>query len=185
MSQSRFPMTHSKLVRRTAAGVFAAAALSFSTHSAAAQKAQAGDRDAQTLANYRLTEPTLRKYFGAMENVAKAVAKDTTLAASIEASTPDGDEDIATMATRLDHVPVFKRALAASGLTSTEFTTFSMSYMQAEMAYGLMTQGPEKTRLKELPKGTPKANVDFVGSHQALIQQLTDQLKSIQPPGSN
>jgi hypothetical protein len=82
-------------------------------------------------------------------------------------------------------VPALKSALAAAGFTSTEFATFSLSYMQAAMAYGLMTQGPEKFRIKELPKGTPKENVDFVRTHQELIQQLGDEVKALQPPESD
>lgn len=66
-----------------------------------------------------------------------------------------------------------------------DFATFSLSYMQASMANSLMTQGPENLRIKELPKGTPKENVDFVRTHQDLIQQLDKELKALQqPPGS-
>jgi hypothetical protein len=52
------------------------------------------------------------------------------------------------------------------------------------MAYGAMTQGPENLRLEVLPKGTPKVIVDFVGTKQALIQQLDKEPKALQAAGS-
>ena len=173
-------MILSTLVRRTFMGALVTAALSLPVHHAAAQ----GNHDMQTLASYRLTESGLRKYYKAMGNLTKAVMKDTAMAAQMEDDDSGGDKDIAAMAARYDRVPVLKSALSGAGITSTEFATFSLSYMQAVMAYGLMTQGPEKFRIKVLPKGTPKENVDFVGAHQALIQQLDKELKALMPPDS-
>ena len=173
-------MTLSTLIRRTFAGVLVTAALSFSAHPAVAQS----DHDMQTLANYRLTESGLRKYYKAMGNLTKAVMKDTLMAGQLEDDDSSGDKNIAAMATRYDRVPALKSALTGAGITSTEFATFSLSYMQAVMAYGMMTHGPEKFRLKVLPKGTPKENVDFVGAPQPLIQQLDKELKSLMPPDS-
>ena len=138
----------------------------------------------QTLANYRLTESGFRKYYAAMGNIAKAVMKDSVLGDRLENAAGTGDDDLATMAAKYDRVPELKSALAGAGLTSTEYATFAMSYMPAVMAYGLMTQGQENMRLNVLPKGTPKENVDFVRTHQALIQQLDKELKALQPGGS-
>jgi hypothetical protein len=185
--RSSLPMTPSTPLRRALAGALVAAAVSFPAGSAAAQKshAAAGDRDMQTLSNYRLTESALRKYYKAMGNVTKAVMKDTSLAQTLDDAGASDDADIATIAAKYDHVPVLKTAIAAAAFTSTEFATFSLSYMQAVMAYGLMTQGPESLRIKELPKGTPKENVDFVRMHQQLIQQLDAELKALQPSGSD
>jgi hypothetical protein len=173
-------MTPSTLVRRAVAGVFVSAALSFPAHPVAAQNAQ----DMQTLANYRLTEPLLRQYYQAMTNLTKAIMKDTTLAAALESDGSSDDDNIANMAARYDRVPALKSALAGAGITSKEFATFSLSYIQAAMAYGVMSQGPENLRAKEVPKGTPKENVDFVRAHQELIQKLDKELKALLPPGS-
>lgn len=172
-------MTLSTLVHRTFAGVLVTAALSFPVHRAAAQS----DHDMQTLANYHLTESGLRKYYAANGNLMKAVMKDTLLADAFGSAMRDG-QDIPAMAAEYDRVPAFKRALASAGITSRDYVTFTLSYMQASMTYGLMTQGPEKLRIKEVPKGTPKENVDFVRTHQALIQQLDKELKSLTPPES-
>lgn len=173
-------MMFSTLVRRTFAGALVAAALLLSVRPAAAQD----NRDAQTLANYRLTESNLRTYYKAMTNLAQAAKKDPSLAEKLESATADDDDDIAGMAAKYDRVPVLKSALASAGFTSKEFATFILSYMQAAMAYGFMTQGPENMRIKEVPKGTPKENVDFVRTHQALIQQLDKELKALMPPDS-
>src|SRR4051812_26837582 len=99
-------MTHSTLVRCSFAGVLAAAALSFSAPSAAAQKAHAaaGDRDTQTLANYRLTEAGLRKYYKVMGNLAKAAMKDSSTEDAFDSISSDDDADIATMAAKYDRV---------------------------------------------------------------------------------
>jgi hypothetical protein len=173
-------MTLSTFIRRTFAAALTAAALALPVHSVAAQ----GDRDMQTLANYHLNESSLRKYYKAMGNLTKAVLKDTSLAVALDASS-SGDEDIAAIAAKYDRVPALKSALAAAGLTSLDFATFTLSYMQAAMAYGFMSQGPENMRIKEVPKGTPKENVDFVRTHQALIQQLDKELKALMPADSS
>jgi hypothetical protein len=177
-------MIVSPLVRRAFTGLLAVGALSLPVHRAAAQKAHAtsADHDLQTLASYRLTEAGLRKYYKAIENVGKAAMKDSTLGDAVDSGSSSDNADIAAMAANYDRVPALKSALAAVGLTGTDFATFSLSYMQAVMTYGLMTQGPEKLRIKEVPKGTPKENVDFVRTHQALIQQLDAEIKSLQPP---
>lgn len=178
-------MTVSTLLRRAIAGVLVTAALSFPVRPAAAQKAHAetGDHDMQTLASYRLTEPSLRRFYKMMGELAKAATKDPSLQDDVDNNGSSNDDDIASMAAEYDRVPALKSALTAAGFTSTEFATFSLSYMQASMAYSMMTQGPENLRIKEVPKGTPKENVDFVRTHQALIQQLDKELKALQPPG--
>lgn len=180
-------MTLATLIRRSGAGLLVTAALSFPIHPAAAQKAHAaaGDRDMQTLANYRLTEAGLRKFYKAMGELTKAAMKDPSLQDALDDNASGDDQDIAAMASKYDHVPALKAAISAAGFTSVDFATFSLSYMQASMANSLMTQGPENLRIKELPKGTPKENVDFVRTHQDVIQQLDKQLKALQqPPGS-
>jgi len=175
-------MTLPTLVRRAVGAALIAAAISVSAHPVAAQKTHAasGDRDMQALANYHLTEANVRKYYAAMTNIMKAAMKDTSSLAGLEDDGNGGNEDLAAMAAKYDRVPAAKAALSAAGFTSLEFATFTMSYMQAAMAYSLMTQGPENMRIKELPKGTPKENVEFVRTHQELIQQLDKQLKALQ-----
>lgn len=177
-------MTLSMHVRRAVLGVCVAAAFSLVARPAAAQTAHAApsDPDMQAIANYRLTEANLRKFYKAQENVGKAALKDPKLGDALENSMGD-NSDIATMTAKYDHEPALKGALAAAGLTSREYVTFTLSYMQAAMAYGMMTQGPENLRIKKLPDGTSKENVEFVRTHQALIQQLDKELKSMQPPG--
>src|SRR6185312_12752500 len=105
------------LVRRTVGAALMTAALSFSARPVAAQKTHAasGDRDMQTLANYRLTEAGLRKYFAAMTNVMKTAAKDTSAMVGLDDDDSHGDEDLAGMAAKYDRIPVFKRALTAAG----------------------------------------------------------------------
>lgn len=175
-------MTHSTFVRRAVAGALVTAALSLPVHGVAAQKV---DKDMQALAHYHLTEANLRSFYKAQENMMKAAMKDPSLQDSFDLSAgPNDNDDLATMAAKLEKVPAIKSALAGAGLTGMDFATLSMSYMQAAMAYGLMTQGPENMRIKKLPEGTPKENVDFVRTHQALIQQLDKELKSLMPPGS-
>lgn len=179
-------MTFPTLMSRVSAFVLVTAALSFPIHPAVAQKAHAaaGDHDMQTLSSYRLTESSLRRFYKMMGELAKAATKDSSLQDAVDSNGSSNDEDIASMAAEYDRVPALKSALTAAGFTSTEFATFSLSYMQASMAYSMMTQGPENLRIKELPKGTPKENVDFVRTHQDLIQQLDKELKALQQPGS-
>lgn len=166
-------------IRRTLAPALVGAVLALPAHVAVAQTAHAysGDRDAQILGSYRLTDAGLRKFYRAMENIATAAAKDTSLQ---NAADDDADnEDIAAMAARYDRVPALKRAVAAAGLTSTEMVTFTLSFMQASLANSLL-QGPEGHRLQQLPKGTPKENVDFVHAHQDEIKRLDAELKTLQ-----
>lgn len=95
-------MTFASLIRRAGAGALVTAALFFPVHPAAAQKAHAaaGDRDMQTLANYRLTEAGLRKFYTAMGELTKAAIKDPSLQDALDDNASSGDEDIAAMAAK-------------------------------------------------------------------------------------
>jgi hypothetical protein len=174
-------------VRRVVGAALAAAALSLTARAATAQKtgssaAAKGDKITQILSSYRLSEPGLRMFYKAMENIGLAVSKDTTLANALDTD-GSSDDDIAAMAARYDRVPALKRAVTTAGLTTTEFATFSLSYMQASMANSLL-HAPAGTRITEVPKGTPKENVDFVQTHAALIESLQKAVQAIGQPGA-
>jgi hypothetical protein len=159
----------------TAAVVVATAALPARSHAQ-----QTSSADMQLLASYRLNASTLHKAMQASRNMA-ALAKDTAV---LRVMAEHGDAEdanaktIADIARQFDGVPPLKRAINSAGLTSKEYALFTMSLFQASMAAAMMdADGPYK--LKELPKGTPKENVDFVRTHKAEIEKWSAEMKAL------
>lgn len=143
-----------------------------------AQKAPAADPDMQVLASYRLTEGTLHKVMQAGRNLA-AMAKDPTVRESMQSQDDQPEaKTIAAMAAQFDAVPPMKKALASAGLTSREYAVFTLSLLQASFAAALM-DAKGQYQLKELPKGTPRENVDFVRAHRAELQRYGEEMKAL------
>ncbi|HEX6536278.1 MAG TPA: hypothetical protein VF041_16930 [Gemmatimonadaceae bacterium] len=145
-----------------------------------AAHAQQSD-DAALLARYRLTETTLHKVIQASRNL-MAAYKDPAVREELAKRENDGTPDAKTIAdigAQFDALPPAKRAINAAGLTSREYALATMSLFQASMAAALM-DAKGKFQLKELPKGTPKENVDFVRAHKAELEQWRAEMKAAQ-----
>lgn len=135
--------------------------------------------DAATLAAYRLTEAKLGQFVRATRAVVEA-SKNPATQAEIKALgelDDDDSESIADVAAKLERVPTFKRAVASSGMTMRDYVTFQFALFQAAFAQALMEQYPDQAKL---PEGVSKANVDFVRTHKAQIEQVTAELKKMQ-----
>lgn len=77
-------------------------------------------------------------------------------------------ETIADMARMIDRHPQYAAAVRQAGMTTREFATAQLAYMQAAMAYGLQKAG----LLKTLPAGFNAENVKFFQQHEAELTKL-------------
>ncbi len=71
--------------------------------------------------------------------------------------------------------PVFAGALAKAGMPPREFAKFLLAMFQASFAAGLQKAGT----IKELPKEVNAENVKFVLEHEAELQKLQEEMKSL------
>lgn len=165
-----------RIVRTVAIAAIAAAASAVPATSRAQESA-----DAQLLAKYRLTESTLHKVIQASRNL-MAMYKDPAVRKELAGQEDDARPDAKTIAgigAQFDALPPAKRAINAAGLTSREYALATMSLFQASMAAALM-DAKGKYQVKELPKGTPKENVDFVRAHKAELEQWRAEIQAAQ-----
>ncbi len=135
--------------------------------------------DAATLAAYRLTEAKLGQFVRATRAVV-AAAKNPAMQAEMKALGEQDDDDaesIADVAAKLERIPTFRRAVASSGMTMRDYVTFQFALFQAAFAQAMLEQYPDKAKL---PEGISQANVDFVRTHKAQIEQITAELKKMQ-----
>ncbi len=79
-----------------------------------------------------------------------------------------GAETVADMARLIDRHPQFAAAVRQSGMTTREFATAQLAYLQAAMAFGLQKSG----MLKTLPAGVNVENVKFLAAHEAELTAL-------------
>ena len=141
---------------------------------AATARAQGkGPEDMRTLANYRLTMPTLRKVLGAIREM-KADAESKKL----EAAGEEGfNKDIASMslaeiAAEYDRLPPAKRAIARSGLSTREWVTAFASFIWATRVIGEQELAKMSGKAPITPGHVPQENVDLVRQNEAEIERL-------------
>ena len=146
---------------------------------AARPLAAQGD-DAATLAAYRLTDAKLGQFMKATRAV-YALSKDPALQAQAEALEAQGGDDdaetIAEIAAKMERLPAFRNAVSSAGMTMRDYVTFQLAFFQAAFAQAMLDQYPDKAKL---PAGISQANVDFVRSHKAQLDQLTAEMKKMQ-----
>ena len=124
------------------------------------------DRDAKEVADYVLTESTLKKYTQAVRNLQPVMGQ---LPQNCADENPKSLNDIAA---RMDGVPQVKSAFKTAGLTSREYLLFSWSVFQNGMAAWALQQ-PGGT----LPPGIKMANVNFYRVHEAELTKLGELTK--------
>jgi hypothetical protein len=124
------------------------------------------DRDSQELAKYQLSESTLAKYSQAAHNLA-ALAKKLPSACNDDDDDDAGPSTIAKFVMKVEAIPGAKNAIESAGLTTHEFVVFTFTLVQSSgAAFALGKPGVQ------LPPGVSMANVNFVRTHQAAIEQL-------------
>jgi hypothetical protein len=77
-------------------------------------------------------------------------------------------QTLATMAAKIQALPVAANALRAEGLSPREFSKFQVALLQAGLAAGLQKAG----MLKGTPEGTNPANIKFMLEHEAELQKM-------------
>jgi hypothetical protein len=126
-----------------------------------------GERDAQEVSHYVLTEAGLAKYAQAVHNLGAQVKSLPGACADSEAAKSLND-----IAARMDAVPQIKAAMSSAGLSSREYLVFSFSLLQNGMAAWVLAQPGGK-----LPPGTSMANVKFYQAHDAALKKLGEEAK--------
>jgi hypothetical protein len=82
---------------------------------------------------------------------------------------------LAEMEARLRKYPPMLQALQREGMTTREYATFWMAFIQAAFAHGFQKSG----MLKELPVGVNPENVKFVADHEADIQAMQKEFEAL------
>lgn len=128
--------------------------------------AKAADADTQEVMAYTLTDAGLAKYTKATKNLAALPGGGPGACASDDDDSDSGSKSISELVAKLDASPGAKSAIQSAGLSSREYIVFSLSLLQNGLAaWGLKAGG-------KLPPGVKQANVDFVNSHGAQLDQL-------------
>lgn len=139
--------------------------------------AAAEDDDAQRLASYRLSMPTLKKMEAALDHLVVAVQKNPQL---VDGEEPEG-ESIADIANFYEQRAPLRDAIKRGGLSTDEFSLALMSWMQAGMAYGFAQSLPEAQRAKALADtGVPPANIEFVKANKAYLDAVGAKMKALE-----
>lgn len=134
--------------------------------------AKAADADTQEVMAYTLTDAGLAKYTKATKNLAALPGGGPGACASDDDDSDSGSKSISELVAKIDTAPGAKAAIQSAGLTSREYIVFSLSLLQNGLAaWGLKAGG-------KLPPGFKQANVDFVNSHGAQLEQLKGTEKS-------
>ena len=135
-----------------------AALLAFAGGMAQAQ----GDRDAQEVSRYVLSEAGLAKYSAATHNLNK-LGKSGQLNCDDETESPSSLDKLVAKANANAGV---KAAIQSAGMTAREYVVFSMSLLQTGLAAWGVEQGAK------LPPSVSKANLDFYQTHKAAVEKL-------------
>lgn len=133
--------------------------------------------DARSLADYRLTEPVLKRFAHAtrvLTNVMQADARferEPLITREISVS-GDAPEMAAALQQRLDQEPALAAALFAADISAHEYATFAIALFAARLAQGFVKSGA----MRRVPAGVAADNVAFVAAHERDIAALLKQL---------
>ncbi len=143
---------------------------------AATARAQGkGPEDMKTLANYRLTMPTVRKVLGAMREM-RADPESKKYESEGEGW---GEKflnmSLAEITAEYDRLPPAKRAIARSGLSTREWVTAFASLMWAGRVIAEQELAKATGKAPITPGHVPQENVDLVRQNEAEIERLHGQ----------
>jgi hypothetical protein len=137
--------------------------------------ASAGDPSANDISNYTLDMDKMNRWMNTLKAFGAEAKKDSTLE---DALSMDGNKSVAQSVTQLESTPAAKRALAAGGMSASDYVMTSLAYMQAAMAAGMVKSVPGY----KIPPGQNMKNVDFYNQHGAEIDK---QMKAMNPGADN
>jgi hypothetical protein len=137
--------------------------------------ATAGDPSSNDISNYTLDMDKMNRWMNTLKAFGEEAKKDTTLE---DALSMDGDKSVAQSVAKLESTPAAKRALAAGGMSATDYVMTTLAYMQAGMAAGMVKSVPGY----KIPAGQNMKNIDFYNQHGAEIDK---QMKQMNPNGGN
>ncbi len=129
--------------------------------------------DDRALHSYTLTMDHLRKLKQVALNL---VAYEKAHPDEAQKYEDMSESDDATLDQQIDHmasIPPMRKALASAGISARDYVLTSMTYFQAGMTAAMMdSYAKTKQQPPPLPYNVNPANVAFVRSHKAEIEQL-------------
>jgi hypothetical protein len=189
MTQSRHPPVPGR-VKRAACAALALLALAACSDDASRDTAgggsaatsassSQGDRDLQTLQDYRLSMDKLDRWNAAMKNIAIATKGDSSLGDKLAS---DGTASIDQEVARIEAQPALKRAITDAGLSVREFELVTWTSLQAGMAQAAIDAGANRDSVLENTKVHPD-NLAFMKEHGAELtrkrQQMEQEMKAL------
>lgn len=120
------------------------------------------DADTREALAYTLTEAGLTRYTQATRKLS-ALAKDMPGRCDDDADPTSIAESVAM----LNSLPGAEAAIRSAGMTTREYVVFSWS-----LVHNAMAAWTASATGGSLPSGTSQANVDFLNSHEGVLQQL-------------
>ncbi len=134
--------------------------------------------DEETLARYRLTEAAFAKFSQAARNLIAAAKADPATFREKEGDGDETAESIAELAAFYERHPTLKRAINAAGMTTREYTIFTLSMFEAGMAAFLVEQ--QGGTFDNVPAAVPRDNVLFFQRHQEELKRISAELRALE-----
>ncbi|MEO8194319.1 MAG: hypothetical protein ABI681_10760 [Gemmatimonadales bacterium] len=126
--------------------------------------APAGDPTAADISRYELTMDKMRRWTGAMKEMAKAEGANAQAVEGINM----GTDPLALSVSKMEATPVVKNALDKAGLSARDYLMIMSAYLQAGMTDAMLKANPQA----KVPEGQSTKNVEFVRAHRAELEQL-------------
>lgn len=147
---------------------------------AATAQASSADADLRDVARYELTMDKVDKYLAATRNMALAT-KDLTPAQRerLEAS-GDANASLDDFAAQMEREPIARGAIERAGLSTREFATLTMAYLQAGMADAVLQMRPDIKNADSIAremKANP-ANIRFVRDNKVALDAKFKKLEA-------
>lgn len=133
-------------------------------------EASSADADLRDVAKYELTMDKIDKYVAATRNMALAV-KDLTPEQREKLMGSGDANSLDDYAAQIEREPMARDAIRRAGLSSREFATLTMAYLQAGMADAVLQMRPDIKNADSIAremKANP-ANVRFVRANKAAL----------------
>jgi hypothetical protein len=116
------------------------------------------------LLEYELTTAKVKAWEQASVAAAQALKGRTDQA---EEELDDADQSLEEMVARMDAVPEIRRSVHQAGLSTRDYVMIGFVIFQAMMADQILEMNPQA----DPPKNLNPANLDFVRTHKAEVQQ--------------
>jgi hypothetical protein len=134
--------------------------------------------DEAALKTFRLTSENVRKSAAVMQRLASAVARDPSLAESIQKNARRA-KTLDEKAKALDGDPRVASALRAEGIGAREYVMVQMATAQASLVVAIEARGVQ-IDTADLREALNPANVTFLETHRVEMDELAQSQEELQ-----